>query len=92
MVWTERTRTRNPRLAGTLPIQRQPRALIQRSNSRTYQDEPNNITAAVCFKTLFGNIDIGLVLQWVAYNRFLGFDHVFMFTVRNASKPHLPNS
>jgi hypothetical protein len=25
----------------------------------------SNITAAVCYKTLFGDIDIGLVLQWV---------------------------
>jgi hypothetical protein len=47
--------------------------------SKTYQDERSNITAAVCFKTLFGDIDLGIVLQWVAYNRLMGFDHVFMF-------------
>jgi hypothetical protein len=56
--------------------------------SKTYQDEPSNITAAVCFKTLFGDIDLGIVLQWVAYNRLMGFDHVFMFyRPEMASKP-----
>lgn len=39
----------------------------------------HNITAAVCFKTLFGDIDLGIVIQWAAYNRLLGFDHIFMW-------------
>jgi hypothetical protein len=47
--------------------------------SKTYQDEPSNITAAICAKTLFGDIDLGIVLQWVAYHRLMGFDHVFIF-------------
>lgn len=41
--------------------------------------EPSDIKAAVCFKTLFGDIDLGIVLQWAAYNRLLGFDHMFFF-------------
>jgi hypothetical protein len=47
--------------------------------SKTNQDEPNDIAAAVCFGTLFGDIDLGLALQWVTYNWLMGFDHVFMF-------------
>jgi len=47
--------------------------------SAQHVEPPSNITAAVCYKTLFGDIDLGLVLQWVAYNRLLGFDHVYMF-------------
>jgi hypothetical protein len=33
--------------------------------SRRHVEPPSNITAAVCFKTLFGDIDLGTVLQWV---------------------------
>jgi len=48
--------------------------------SRRHFEPPSGITAAVCFKTLFGDsIDMKLVLQWVAYNRLLGFDHIYMF-------------
>jgi len=47
--------------------------------SRRHVEPPSEITAAVCFKTLFGDIDLGIVLQWAAYNRLLGFDHIFMF-------------
>jgi len=47
--------------------------------SRRHVEPPSNVTAAVCFKTLFGDIDLGIVLQWAAYNRLLGFDHIFMF-------------
>lgn len=47
--------------------------------SMRHIEPASNITAAVCYKTLFGNIDISLVLQWVAYNRLLGFDHIFLF-------------
>jgi hypothetical protein len=32
----------------------------------------NNLTTAVCFKTLFGSIDLGLVLQWVGTFGVLG--------------------
>lgn len=39
----------------------------------------SNITAAICYKTLFGNIDVRLVLQWVSFHRLLGFDHFFFF-------------
>ena len=33
--------------------------------SRHHVEPTSNVTAAVCFKTLFGDIDLGLVLQWV---------------------------
>lgn len=33
--------------------------------SRRHVEPASNITAAVCFKTLFGDIDLGLVLHWV---------------------------
>jgi hypothetical protein len=41
-------------------------------------DDPYNITAALCHKSLFGNIDLWMVLDWVAYHRLLGFDRIFM--------------
>jgi hypothetical protein len=46
--------------------------------SLTVPDDPYNITAAICHKSLFGNIDLWMVLDWVAYHRLLGFDRVFM--------------
>jgi hypothetical protein len=46
--------------------------------SLTVPDDPYNITAALCHKTLFGDIDLWMVLDWVAYNRLLGFDRIFM--------------
>lgn len=33
--------------------------------SRNHVEPASNITAAVCFKTMFGDIDVGLALQWV---------------------------
>jgi hypothetical protein len=33
--------------------------------SRQHIEPPSDIKAAVCFKTLFGDIDLGIVLQWV---------------------------
>jgi hypothetical protein len=33
--------------------------------SKMHVEPASNITAAVCYKTIFGNIDIGLILQWV---------------------------
>jgi len=41
-------------------------------------DPCNNITAAICHKSLFGDIDLWMVLDWVAYHRLLGFDRIFM--------------
>jgi Glycosyltransferase family 92 len=38
-----------------------------------------DLSVAVCFKTLFGEIDLGVVLQWAAYHRLLGFDHIFLY-------------
>ncbi len=46
--------------------------------SLTIPDDPYNITAAICHKSLFGNIDLWMVLDWVAYHRLLGFDRIFM--------------
>lgn len=47
--------------------------------ARHVENNHYNITAAVCYKTLFGTqLDLSLVLQWVAYNRLLGFDHIYM--------------
>ena len=33
--------------------------------ARAHVEPASNISAAICFKTMFGDIDIGLVLQWV---------------------------
>lgn len=32
--------------------------------SRRHVEPTSNVTAAICFKTLFGNIDLGIVIQW----------------------------
>jgi hypothetical protein len=50
--------------------------VVQRS--LTVPDDPYNITAALCHKSLFGDIDLWMVLDWVAYHRLLGFDRIFM--------------
>ena len=48
--------------------------------SRVFQDDAESeITAAICYKTMFGKFDIERALKWVAYNRLLGFDHIFMW-------------
>jgi hypothetical protein len=47
--------------------------------SRTHIESKANVSVAICFKTLFGDIDLGIVLQWAAYNRLLGFDHIYMW-------------
>jgi hypothetical protein len=46
--------------------------------SLTVPNDPYNITTALCHKSLFGNIDLWMVLDWVAYHRLLGFDRIFM--------------
>ena len=47
--------------------------------SKMHIEPEANVSVAICFKTLFGEIDLGIVLQWAAYNRLLGFDHIFMW-------------
>ena len=47
--------------------------------ARLHKEPPSSIRTAICFKTLFGDVDIGLVLQWLAYHRLLGFDHMFLW-------------
>ena len=47
--------------------------------SKVHIEPEANVSVAICFKTLFGEIDLGIVLQWAAYNRLLGFDHIFMW-------------
>lgn len=47
--------------------------------SRRHIEPRSKVSVAICFKTLFGSIDLGIVLQWAAYNRLLGFDHIFMW-------------
>jgi len=47
--------------------------------SQLHIEPASNISVALCFKTLFGNINLRLVQEWVAYYRLLGFDKVFMW-------------
>jgi hypothetical protein len=46
--------------------------------SLTVRDDSYNITTALCHKSLFGNINLWMVLDWVAYHHLLGFDRIFM--------------
>jgi hypothetical protein len=58
--------------------------MVRRSLS--VRKDPHNITAALCHKSLFGNIDLWMVLDWVAYHRLLGFDHIFMSYIPQVRK------
>jgi hypothetical protein len=42
-------------------------------------DPSSNVTTALCCKAMYGNVDMTRVALWVAYNRLLGFDHVFLW-------------
>jgi hypothetical protein len=44
--------------------QQRRRDLVQLAIQHRESSSANNITAAVCFKTLFGTIDLGIVIQW----------------------------
>jgi hypothetical protein len=37
------------------------------------------ISTALCHKTIFGSIDISVLVKWAAYNKLLGFDHIFIW-------------
>lgn len=41
-------------------------------------DSTINITAAVCHKTLFGDVNLHNIAQWAMYHYMLGFDRVFI--------------
>jgi hypothetical protein len=45
--------------------------LVERSI--LHQEPPSNISVAVCFKTLFGDIDIGIVIQWAGTFSLMSF-------------------
>jgi hypothetical protein len=45
--------------------------LVERSI--LHQEPPFNISVAVCFKTLFGDIDIGIVIQWAGTFSLMSF-------------------
>lgn len=36
-------------------------------------------TTALCYKTLFGKVQLDRVAHWVRYHHLLGFDHIFMW-------------
>jgi hypothetical protein len=64
-------RTSKANDAATEMIETKPNASVSRSAtvdlvelSIRHVEPPSNVSVAVCFKTLFGNIDIGIVLQW----------------------------
>jgi hypothetical protein len=63
--------TKKPNDATTETIETKSNATVLRSEtvdlvelSIRHVEPTSNISVAVCFKTLFGNIDIGIVLQW----------------------------
>jgi hypothetical protein len=51
---------------------------LARSTKQGY-NESNNITAAICYKTLFGDVQLHHVMTWAAYHYLLGFDRVFLW-------------
>lgn len=55
--------------------------MVQRSLNLVATDESHpytNLTIALCHKSLFGDISIWMVLDWVAYHRLFGFDRIFL--------------
>ncbi|KAL4237709.1 hypothetical protein ACF0H5_002423 [Mactra antiquata] len=40
----------------------------------------DNESFAICLKILFGQINVGLLVEWLEYNRLIGVDKIFMFT------------
>jgi hypothetical protein len=52
--------------------------IVQRSLHALQDDRQSNVAAAVCHKSLFGDVDLWMVLDWVAYHRLLGFDRIFI--------------
>jgi len=51
---------------------------IRESNYISLRDD-SGISAAVCHRTLFGNISLDPIFAFVSYYRLLGFDHVFFW-------------
>jgi hypothetical protein len=54
--------------------------------SLSVRKDPHNITVALCHKALFGNVDLWMVLDWVAYHKLLGFDRIFMSYIPEVRK------
>jgi hypothetical protein len=42
-------------------------------------DPSASVWTALCCKAMFGSVDFSRVALWVAYNKLLGFDHVFLY-------------
>ena len=53
----------------------------QRRALRSDERDVNSgyISTALCHKTVFGSIDISVLVKWAAYNKLLGFDHIFIW-------------
>lgn len=63
------------------------RNLVDRCNNVIAHDPANDdISAAVCHKSLFGTIDLYSVIEWAVYHRLLGFDHIFMTYLKGVEK------
>jgi hypothetical protein len=54
------------------------RSLHLKNRSSTETSAIRNMTVALCHKSLFGNLNLLRILDWVAYHRLLGFDRIFM--------------
>ena len=50
--------------------------LIEHSKETSAPTPDLNMTAAICHKTLFGEIDLWTVIDWAVYHRLLGFDKI----------------
>ena len=68
----------NNRIKAKKPAGKITRSILVEMSKKHVEPEAN-VSVAICFKTLFGEIDLGIVLQWAAYNRLLGVDHIFMW-------------
>jgi Glycosyl transferase family 2 len=77
MFHLEETRSKDDLVAKSR-VSHSQRALLLEVSSKHVKQEPYNITAAVCHKTLFGNVDIWTVIDWAVYHYLLGFDRIFL--------------
>jgi hypothetical protein len=66
-------------LPRTLPFDFSKYPVTKRESARLTDCDDSNMTAAVCHKTIYGDISLEKVLSFVSYYRLLGFDRIFLW-------------
>jgi len=72
--WRNRNYARNP-------------ITVRESNYIKFRDD-SGISAAVCHRTLFGNLTLDPIFAFVSYYRLIGFDHIFFWYRKEITALH----